>query len=189
MKRTQRQTETTSESTSQEWHSQVFSGLWLQAASENLGRRIDRAKNIQGQRALKFKTRGFHKALILEANCRPGFIVRLCGLAEKPGLIDSRGVVTFANPVETESFGLLLSQIDRWASSFEILYGQVGAVDVTPSISYSETTSMGCEVPASIDQEEISVDGDRRMDGPAPSEKEPAGNSDHMEINTVSDTD
>ena len=152
---TQRQIETESPSTSQVEQNQVFSGLWLQAASGNLGRRVDRARNVQGQRALKFRTLGFHKALIVEANQRPGFIVRLYDFPKKSGLIDSNGAVTFANPVETEILLTLLNQIDRWASSFEILYGEVGDAIVAQTDPENTTTTTNCERSAVADHEYI----------------------------------
>lgn len=162
----------------------VFSNLWIQAESGNLGRRVDRARNGQGRRALKFKTHGFHKALILEVNHRPGFVVRLCDFVEKAGLIDSDGIVTFANPIDTEALDTLLSQIDRWASSFEIIFGEKGAaiqvitesrndaasgrdqdVNVVQDDEHesAETESVTCE-PETTDANEASTDDWDRMD-------------------------
>ena len=107
-------------------HNHVFDSLWVQADPRGLGRPMERCANAAGRRALKFRTRGFHRAMIMEADHRPGFAVRVCGFAEIPGLVDSSGIATFANPLETESLITLLSQVDRWTSSYENLFGEKG---------------------------------------------------------------
>ncbi len=105
----------------------VFGNLWGQAGSGNIDRRIERAKSSQGQRALKFKTYGFYKGLILESDSRPGVEVKVYELEAKPGLIDFEGRITFAVSLETESLSGLLVQVDQWVSSYETLFGQGGA--------------------------------------------------------------
>jgi len=103
---------------------QVFGRLWDQAGSVRFDRHVDRAQNGQGRRAIKFKTDGFCKVLILEANHRPGFEVRLFGFPETPGLVNAEGAVTFANPVEAAELQALIRQIDRWTISFETIFGE-----------------------------------------------------------------
>lgn len=150
------------ENTSQQ-QNQVFNDLWLQSASGSSGgRRVDQAKNSHGQRALKFKTRSFHKALILETDQRPGFMVRICDFAEKPGLIDSKGILTFANPVETESLAALLIQIDRWALSFETIFGERGAT--IPTLPHhSQNEAIDDSQGAAITQQEVVEQGPESM--------------------------
>ena len=111
-----------------QYRNQVFTQLWTQAVNGRYDRRLCCAQNNQGRRAIKFKTNGFQKALILEANQRPGFEVRLCEFVPRLGLINSQGTVTFANPVETETLAVLISQVDGWAKAYETLYGQQGTV-------------------------------------------------------------
>lgn len=103
----------------------VFSRLWHQAAENVFNRPVERATNSQGSRAIKFKTDGMHKVLIFEVERRPGFEVRLCGFQHVPGVVSDGGIVKFSGPVETSSLGQLINQIDRWALSFETIFGEV----------------------------------------------------------------
>lgn len=136
---------------------QVFSRLWNQAGSTALDRPTDRAQNGQGRRAIKFKTDGFYKVLIVEVNRRPGFEVRVFGLPDQPGLVNSDGLVTFANPMETAELQGLIHQIDRWTTSFETVFGQrvadrpwnVASTDSSEDLAANER--MG-----STDQDQIS---------------------------------
>lgn len=107
------------------YQNHVFSRLWEQAGGRVLNRRTERAQNEQGRRAIKFKTDGLHKVLILEADQRPGFEVRLCAFPEKPGIVSPDGAVTFAAPVATTSLERLIGQIDQWVLSFETIFGEI----------------------------------------------------------------
>lgn len=111
---------------STQYSNHVFSRFWIQAAGRGFDRQVWRAQNGQGRRAIKFQTEGFHKALIVEANHRPGFEVRLCDLAEKSGLVNSQGIISFASPAETERLETLIRQIDQWTISYEIIFGDKG---------------------------------------------------------------
>lgn len=184
---TQRQCETETPTTGQERQNLVFDGLWHQAASGNVGRRVDCAINMQGKRALKFRTRGFHKALIVEANRRPGFIIRLCGFAHKPGLIDSDGVATFVNPIETEILKTLLNQIDCWVSSFETLYGETGTATVAQQGEpRDETITTNCEGRGAAEHEDISAAGEGTTDGMASHETASPDDRNHVGGSAVS---
>ncbi len=141
----------------------VFGNLWGQAGSGNMDRRIERAKNSSGQRALKFKTYGFYKGLILESDRRPGFEVKVYDLEAKPGLIDAEGRITFAAPLEIESLSGLLVQIDQWVSSYETLYGQGGGVirgDVQQVSEESEEARVAEQGPVSAEKDTAEIPAD-----------------------------
>ncbi|MBN2374489.1 hypothetical protein JXL19_11950 [bacterium] len=104
----------------------VFGNLWNNARNGGFDRQVDRARNNKGRRALKFETEGLHRVMILEADHRPGFEVCICGLTEKPGLINANGIITFAGSVETERLETLFKQIDHWIISFETIFGKGG---------------------------------------------------------------
>jgi len=108
---------------------QNFNRLWEEVGSNNTNRRIERAQNTQGRRAIKFKTNGSRKTLIIEVEHDPGFEVRLCEFSEKDDLVSTDGIVTFAAPpAETVSLEDMVHLVDQWASSFETIFGDVTAM-------------------------------------------------------------